>query len=71
MKKIFALGLLSIALIACKKETKTITKIDPTTGDTIKMEVAVEDTAKIAKEIAEKAAIKDSVGIFKQSFKLE
>lgn len=34
------------------------------------MEVAVEDTAKIAKEIAEKA-IKDSVGIFKQSFKLE
>ncbi len=71
MKKILALGLLSITLIACKKETKTITKIDPTTGDTIKMEVAVEDTAKMAKEMAEKAAIKDSVGIFKQSFKLE
>lgn len=71
MKKVFALGLLSIALVACKKETKTITKIDPTTGDTIKMEVAVEDSAKIAKEIAAKAAIKDSAGVFKQSFKLE
>ncbi len=71
MKQIIAVGLLSITLIACKKETKTITKIDPTTGDTIKMEVAVEDSAKIAKEMAAKAAIKDSAGVYRQSFKLE
>ena len=47
MKKILALGLLSITLIACKKETKTITKIDPTTGDTIKIEVAVEEISQL------------------------
>lgn len=71
MKKIIAAGLISIVLASCKKETKTITKIDPTTGDTIKMEVAVEDSAKIVKELAAKAAIKDSAGVYRQSFKLE
>ena len=71
MKKITAIALLSIALVACKKETKIITKIDPTTGDTIKMEIPLEDSAKVAKELAEKAAIKDSAGVYKQSLKLE
>ena len=66
MKKITAIALLSIALISCKKETKTITKTDPKTGKTITVEVPAEETAK-----AENAAIKDSLGIYKVNFKLE
>lgn len=72
MKKLTVLALFSISIIACKKEPKTITKIDPTTGDTIKIEVASEeDSVKMVEEIKEKAAIKDSAGIYKQGFKLE
>lgn len=72
MKKIAVLTLISLSFIACKKEHKTITKIDPTTGDTIKIEVASEeDSIKMVKEMKEKAAIKDSAGVYKQSFKLE
>ncbi len=71
MKNIAAITLISIALIACKKENKTITKIDPITGDTIKIEVTAEDSTKVAEEMAAKAAIKDSAGVFKQTLKLE
>lgn len=68
MKKITALLLLSIALVSCKKETKTITKIDPKTGKTITVEVPVENTESAKNE---NAALKDSLGIYKISFKLE
>ena len=71
MKKISAIMLVAIALTACKKESKTITKIDPVTGDTIKVEVKAEDSAKIAQEMAAKAAIKDSAGFYHQTLKLE
>lgn len=68
MKKITAIALLSIALISCKKETKTETKIDPKTGKTITVEVPVED-----KEVAkiENPAVKDSLGVYRVTFKLE
>lgn len=67
MKKITALALLSIAIISCQKETKKVTKIDPKTGKTITVEVPnEEETAKV-----ENPAIKDSLGLYKTTFKLE
>lgn len=68
MKKITAIALLSIALVSCKKETQTVTKVDPKTGKTITVEVPVEnkETAKV-----ENPAIKDSLGVYYSSFKLE
>ena len=71
MKKFTAIAILSIALISCKKETKTVTKVDPATGKTITVEVPVTDSTKIAEVSAETFAIKDSLGVYKQSFKLE
>ncbi len=67
MKKITALLLVSIAMLSCKKETQTVTKVDPTTGKTVTVEVPSDSV----KEVAEIPAIKDSLGIYKQSFKLE
>lgn len=67
MKNIAALALISIALVSCKKETATVTKIDPKTGKTITVEVPADSV----KEVKADAAIKDSVGVFKQTFKLE
>ena len=68
MKKITAIALLSIAIISCKKETQTVTKVDPKTGKTITVEVPVEEkeTAKV-----ENPAIKDSLGVYYSTFKLE
>ena len=71
MKKITALALISIALVSCKKETQTITKVDPATGKTVTVEVPVGDSAKIEKTNVAAAAIKDSLGLYTQSFKLE
>jgi len=71
MKKITAIALLSITLVACKKETKTVTKIDPETGKTITVEVPVKDSAIVEKVITETPAITDSAGIYTQTFKLE
>lgn len=72
MKKLTVLFVLSLAIISCKKEVKTITKIDPTTGDTLRIEVASEeDSIKMVKEMSAKAAIKDSAGVYMQSFNLE
>ena len=71
MKKITALALISIALVSCKKETQTITKVDPETGKTVTVEVPVGDSAKIEKTNVAAAAIKDSLGLYTQSFKLE
>ncbi len=71
MRKITALALISIALISCKKETKTVTKVDPATGKTVTVEVPAEDSTKTAATVVASPAIKDSLGVFKQSFKLE
>lgn len=67
MKNIAAIALISIALVSCKKETAKITKVDPKTGKTITVEVPADSIAKVA----ENAAIKDSAGVYTQTFKLE
>ncbi|MEY8759585.1 DUF6263 family protein [Chryseobacterium tongliaoense] len=68
MKNIAAIALISsIALVSCKKETAKITKVDPKTGKTITVEVPADSVAKVA----ENPAIKDSAGVYTQSFKLE
>ena len=66
MKKLTALALIAITLIACKKETKTITRVDPKTGktETVTVEVTPEEAAK-------PKAIADSSGVYKQKFLLE
>lgn len=73
MKKFTAIALLVITLVACKKETKTVTKVDPETGKTITVEVPVtnSDSLKLETPQAEVFAIKDSLGVYKQTFKLE
>ncbi|MBE2273041.1 MAG: hypothetical protein IAE62_02095 [Flavobacteriales bacterium] len=70
MKKITAIALISIALVSCKKETKTITKVDPATGKTITVEVPA-DSVKTEIATAVTPAIKDSLGVYTQTFKLE
>ncbi len=66
MKKITALALIAITLVACKKETKTITRVDPKTGktETVTVEVSSEEASK-------PKAIADSSGVYKQKFILE
>lgn len=73
MKKFTAIALLAITLVACKKETQTVTKVDPATGKTITVEVPVtdSDSLNIEKKQSESFAIKDSLGVYKQAFKLE
>ena len=73
MKKFTAIALLAITLVACKKETKTVTKVDPETGKTITVEVPVtnSDSLKVETPQAEVFAIRDSLGVYKQTFKLE
>lgn len=71
MKKFTAIAILSIALISCQKETKTVTKVDPATGKTITVEVPVNDSMKVAEVKGTKLAIADSLGVYKQTFKLE
>ncbi|WP_417431297.1 DUF6263 family protein [Halpernia sp.] len=71
MKNILAIALISLTLVSCKKETKTITKVDPKTGKTITVEVPVKDSTNTTEEKTENLAIKDSAGIFKHSFNLE
>ncbi|MCW3159736.1 DUF6263 family protein [Chryseobacterium oryctis] len=68
MKNIAAFALISsIALVSCKKETATVTKVDPKTGKTVTVEVPADSVIKVE----ENPAIKDSLGIVTQSFKLE
>ncbi|KMQ71942.1 DUF6263 family protein [Chryseobacterium koreense] len=73
MKKLTAIALLSIALVSCKKETKTVTKVDPKTGKTITVEVPADSTKLVNPETtaAPVLAIKDSAGVFRQTFVLE
>ncbi|MBV8325773.1 DUF6263 family protein [Chryseobacterium sp.] len=68
MKNIAAIALISsIALVSCKKEKATVTKVDPKTGKTVTVEVPADSVAKVA----ENPAIRDSAGIVTQTFKLE
>lgn len=67
MKKITALLLVSLVALSCKKETQTVTKVDPKTGKTVTVEVPADSV----KQVTEKPAIKDSLGVYTQSFKLE
>lgn len=67
MKNLTATLLISIALISCKKETTTITKVDEKTGKTITVEVPKDSV----KTVEASPAIADSTGIFRQGFKLE
>lgn len=71
MKKYTAIALLSIALVSCKKETQTITKVDPETGKTITVEVPVTDSLKAATEVSASPAIIEKNGVYTQNFKLE
>lgn len=67
MKKLSIVAVILTTLISCKKETKTVTQVDPKTGDTIQVEVPV-----VEEKVAEPTnAIIDSAGIYKQSFILE
>ncbi len=67
MKKITAIAFIAITLISCKKETAKITKIDEKTGKVITIEVPKDSV----QEVKANPAIKDSLGVYKQSFKLE
>ena len=76
MKKITAIALISIALTSCKKETKTVTQVDPETGKTVTVEVPVTDStaqgsSTTADNIAATPAIVENNGVYTQSFKLE
>lgn len=65
MKKIvFGITLL-MGVMACKKETKTITKVNPSTGktETVKVEASPEEVKPLA--------IRDSAGIYQHYFILE
>lgn len=72
MKKIVAVAMLSMTLMACKKDTKTVTKIDPETGKTVTVEVPVSDSTKTEiTVVAADPAVKETNGVYIQSFKLE
>lgn len=60
IKRIFAVGIIAMAMISCNKDKKTVTKINPETGKTEVIEV---------QELPK--AISDSAGIFTQKFILE
>lgn len=70
MKKLTAVALLSIAITSCKNETKTGTTTDPVTRKTVNTETTTE-TATTAEKTETIAAIRDSAGVFRQTFKLE
>lgn len=68
MKKLSSIALLSLALVACKKENSTtVTKVDPSTGKTVTVEVPADSV----KTVVAQPAIGDSAGVFTQKFKLE
>lgn len=75
MKKVSVLAVLVLTLTACKKETKTITKTDPATGETITVEVpadsATASNTNDATIVSGQPAVYAENGVYKQSFKLE
>ena len=74
MRKFTSLVLISAALLSCKKETQTVTKVDPVTGKTITVEVPVtesDSTGNVVDEVAVAPAIINNNGAYVQTFKLE
>ncbi len=77
MRKLTAIALIAITFTACKKETKSVTKVDPVTGETVTVEVPVNDSAATVGEApasvqnTAKPAIYAENGLYKQTFKLE
>ncbi len=78
MKKLTAFAILSVALVACKKDTKTITKVDPETGKTITVEVPADSTTASATTTetavatpTSTPAITENNGLYTQRFHLE
>lgn len=67
MKKLTAIALISIAMVSCKKETTKITKVDEKTGKVVTVDVPKDSV----KEVQINPAIKDSLDVFTQTFKLE
>lgn len=64
IRRIFAVGVLGLALVACNDNKKTEKKINPETGK--------EEIVEVVEEVAEsKKAISDSAGVFTQKFILE
>ena len=47
MKKITAIALLSIAIVSCQKETKTVTKVDPKTGKIVNQALGYKSTEQL------------------------
>ena len=71
MKNLTAIALIAFTLASCSKETKTVTKVDPETGETITVEVPAEDSAQTAVNAVADPAIKETDGVYTQRFKLE
>lgn len=72
MKNFSAIAILAIALVSCKKETKTITKVDPETGKTVTVEIPADSSsAAPAASVGPVTAIYDSAGVYQQKFRLE
>lgn len=71
MKNIAIIAIICLTMIECKKETKTVTKVDPKTGKTITIETPETDSTSAEIEIPVIPAIAENNGIFTQSFKLE
>lgn len=71
MTKYIAVLVCSLALYSCKKETTTVTKTDPVTGKTTTVEVSPRNEKSDSLTKDSSLAIKDSAGIYTQSFILE
>lgn len=69
MKKLTALALIAITFAACKQETKKVTKTDPATGKTTTVEVPAGTTV-AANSVTANPAIKETNGVYTQTFKL-
>lgn len=70
MKKLTAVAIVFLTLVACKKETTTVTKTDPKTGKNITVEVPA-DSANTTETTLEDLAISENNGVYTQVFKLE
>lgn len=75
MKKIIAIAVLSLTVMACKKDTKTVTKVDPKTGKTVTVEVPVTDSTEVKNQDVTTTdnalAIAEHNGVYTQQFKLQ
>ncbi len=71
MKKYTLLAILPFLALSCKKETQSVVKVDPKTGESVTVEVPLEDSSKNVENAAALPAIRDSLGVYHQTFKLE